>query len=55
MAKIPLDDVLESLRVGIVYHGNSSEIFDAQLSKIEDNGEEMHGSETQIPKLRRQK
>ena len=36
---------------GIVRHGDSSEDIDAQLSKIEDNGEEEYRSETSITKL----
>ena len=58
-SKIPPDDVLESLyslrlresdQLKTVLEqyemDNSSEIIDAQLSKIGDNGEEKHGSET---------
>ena len=41
-------------RIGIVRHGESSEYIDAQLSKIEDNGEEEYRSETSVTKLRRQ-
>ena len=33
-------------RIGIVWHGNSSEDIDARLSKIENDGEEKHRSET---------
>ena len=35
----------------IVRHGDSSEDIDAQLSKIEDNGEKEKRSETSIAKL----
>ena len=67
LSVIPSDDVLESLHklriresdqlktVRIVRHGNSSEDIDARLSKIENDGEETHRSETQLAKLRRQK
>ena len=41
-------------RIGIVRHGDSSKDVDAQLSKIEDNGEEKYRSETTITKLWRQ-
>ena len=64
MTKIPSDDILESLhklrvresdqsqnRVGIFRHGNSLEDIDAQLSKIEDDGEQEKRSETSITKL----
>ena len=63
MWKIPSDDFLESLynlrktlvratqnRIGIVRHGDSSEKIDAQLSKIDDDGEEKYRSETSIAK-----
>ena len=53
--RIPSDDTPESLYklriresaqlkncVGIVRHGHSSEDFDAQLSEVEDDGEERH-------------
>ena len=53
MTKIPSDDILESLYklrvretyqlktvLGFLRHGHSSENIDAQLSKIEDDGEE---------------
>ena len=59
MTKIPLDDVLESLYklrirefdqlktvLEIVRHGNSSKDAHAQLSEIEDDGEEKYRSET---------
>ena len=42
-------------RIGILSHGNSLEDIDAQLSKVEDDGEEKHRSETSIVKFRRQK
>ena len=59
MTKIPSDDILESLyilrtresdqlkTVLELYdrHGDSSEDIDAQLSKVEDDGEEKHRSE----------
>ena len=61
--KVPSDDVLQSLyklriresaqtpnRIRTVRHGDSSEDIDAQLSKIEDNGEEEYRSETTITK-----
>ena len=64
MSKIPSDDVLESLdkmriresaqlknRVRIIRHGDTSADIDAQLSKIEDNGEKEYRSETTITKL----
>ena len=64
MSKIPSHDFLESLCklrvresaqfetvVRIVRHGDSSEDVDAQLSKIEDNGEEEYRSETPFAKL----
>ena len=67
MSKIPYHEILESLykmRIresdqlktvfGIVRHGDSSEDIDAQLSKIEDNGEEEYRSKTSITKFRRQ-
>ena len=41
-------------RIGIVRHGDSSEDIDAQISKIEDDGEEKYRSETSITKLWRQ-
>ena len=37
--------------LAVVRHGDSSEDIDAQLSKIEDNGEEEYRSETSIAKL----
>ena len=42
-------------RIRHVRHGNSSEEIDAQLSKVEDDGEKEHRSETSITKFRRQK
>ena len=64
MAKIPSDDVLESLYklriresdqlnncIRIVRHGDSPEDIDAQLSEAEDDGEEKTRSETPIAKL----
>ena len=38
-------------RIGIVRHGDSSKDIDAQLSKIDDNGEEKYRLETSITKL----
>ena len=40
-----------SKRIEIVRHGDSSEDMDAQLSKIEDNGEKEYKSETSITEL----
>ena len=40
--------------IGVVRHGDLSEDTDAQLSKVEDNGEEECKSETSITKLGRQ-
>ena len=67
MSKIPSDDVWESLykfghkwvcaaqnRITIVRHGDPSKDIDAQLSKIEDNGEKECRSETSITKFWRQ-
>ena len=64
MSKIPSDDVLESLyelriresdqlknRIRSVRYGDSSENIDVQLSKFENDGEEMYRSETQFTKL----
>ena len=62
MTEIPPDDVLESLYTlriresdqncfRIVRHGASSEDIDAQLSEIEDNGQEEYRSETSIAKF----
>ena len=64
VSKIPSDDILESpvqnenTRVcatqnciRIVRHGDSSEDIDAQLSEVEDDGEEEYKSETQTAKL----
>ena len=59
MSKIPSDDISESLCKlsatqncsGIVRHGDSSEDIDAQVSKVEDNGEEEYRSETSITNL----
>ena len=59
MSKIPSSESLESLyRLRIresaqlkTVHGDSSEDVDAQLSKIGDNREEEHRSETSIAKL----
>ena len=42
-------------RVGIVWHGNSSEDIDAQLWEVEDDGEKEHRSESSITKFRRQR
>ena len=42
-------------RIGIGWHGHSSEDIGARLSKIENDGEEKHGSETLITKLWHQK
>ena len=42
-------------RIGIVWHGISSEDIDARSSNIEKDGEEKHRSETQTAKLWRQK
>ena len=42
-------------RIGIVWHGISSEDIDARSSNIENDGEEKHRSETQTAKLWRQK
>ena len=41
-------------RIGIVRHGDSSEDIDAQVSKVEDNGQEEYKSETSIKKFWRQ-
>ena len=41
-------------RIGIVWHGNSSEDIEARLSEIENDGEVKHRSETRIAKLWRQ-
>ena len=51
MSKIPSDDVLESLYKLRIRHGNSSGDIDAQLSKIEDDGEKKYRSETPIAEL----
>ena len=62
MSKIPSDGVLESLyklrifestqlKTVVELDGDSSEDIDAQLSKIEDNGEKEKRSETSITKL----
>ena len=51
MSKIPSDDVLTQNRVGIVRHGDSSVDIDAQLSKVEDDGEKKHRSETSTAKI----
>ena len=41
--------------IRIVRHGDSSGGIDAQLSEVEDDGEEEHRSETSTTKFRRQK
>ena len=64
MSKIPSDDVLEnSVHIentwvratqncsGIVRDGDSSKDIDAQLSKIENDGEKKYRSETPLTKL----
>ena len=64
MTKIPSDEILASLYklriresaqlkncIGIARHGDSSEDIDAQLSKIENDGEKMKRSETPFTKL----
>ena len=38
-------------RTRIVRHGDSSKYIDAQLSEVEDDGEEEYGSETSITKI----
>ena len=63
MTRTPPADILESLyklrigesdqpknRIGIEGHGNSSEDFDAQLAKVENNGEKNKRSETSTAK-----
>ena len=64
MMKIPSDDILESLyklwireserlqeRIWIVWHGNSPEDVDAQLSEIEKSGEKKFRSKTSTPDM----
>ena len=62
MSKITSDDILESLYklrtresvqincFGIVRHGDSSEDIGSQLSKVENNSEEVYRSKTSITK-----
>ena len=53
MTKIPSDYASRnnSKPFGIVRYGDSSEDIDAQLSKVENHGEEEYKSETSITKL----
>ena len=51
---VSLTDQLKTV-LGIVRQGNSSKFMDAQLSKIEDDGEKKQRSGTSITKFRRQK
>ena len=51
MTKIPSDDVLVSLykfRIRVSEQGDSSKDIDAQLSKVEDDGEKEHRSESSM-------
>ena len=54
MTKIPSDGVLVSLykfRIRVSEQGDSSKDIDAQLSKVEDDGEKEHRSESSISKF----